>query len=164
MIRLPSPPPEPPEITSLDVVAPKLRAGITAAIEKLRQRGLDPIIRETRRTDERQAWLFGMGRDYDDGRGIVTNAASGIHTWHYYGCAVDITSRKDGDDAEGLFWYHVGIAVEAQGLAWGGRWTRFTDRPHIQLGAPMRRSPSSKALELFNEGGTEAVWREVGGL
>ena len=40
----------------------------------MKLRGLDAIVAETLRTDERQEFLYGFGRDYDDGRGIVTHS------------------------------------------------------------------------------------------
>src|SRR5689334_17811361 len=159
---LPAPPPEPKAVVSLDVVAPKLRAGILATFDSMRALGLDPIVAESLRTDERQTWLFGFGRDYDDGRGRVTNAPTGQWSWHMYGLAVDVTSRALGDDVGGLFWYHLGKIAKRNGLAWGGDWPRFTDRPHVQWGPPMRQSPSSRAYDLYQTGGFEAVWREVG--
>lgn len=161
-MRLPPPPPEPPAESSLDRVAPKFRAAVLATFETMRAMGMDPVVNESIRSAERQAWLFGFGREYDDGRGVVTNASTGEHSWHTYGLAVDVTSRAQGDNAPGMFWYHLGKIARSNGLSWGGDWQRFTDRPHIQAGPPMAQSPSSRAKELFESGGFEAVWRGVG--
>lgn len=115
---------------------------------------------ETLRTAERQDWLFGMGRDYDDGRGVVTNAraASG---WHPYGLAADIVE----DDATPWqattpFWRALGASAERHGLTWGGRW-KALDLPHVQWGR-CRPAPSKRAAELVAAGGLPALWREVG--
>jgi len=61
------------------------------------------------------------------------------------------------------WWQQLGAAAKAQGLVWGGDWT-FRDYPHLQWGAPMRRSPSPSAAKLLADGGVEAVWRVVKAL
>jgi hypothetical protein len=160
--RLPPPPAEPPVMTSLDCLAPKFRARLVIMLSDLRARGFDPIVAESCRSDERQSWLFGMGRDYDDGRGIVTNASTGLYSWHHFGLAVDLTSKAHGDEAPARFWDAIGDACATHGLSWGGAWPRFADRPHVQHGAPMRQSPSSRAAELLATGGLVAVWHAVG--
>lgn len=159
---LPNPPAEPRAITTLDGLAPNFRAAILAVIEDMRAGGFDPIIAESLRTDERQAWLFGFGREYDDGRGIVTQAPTGEHSWHRYGLAVDFASLSKGDSAPDLFWRSLGQDAASHGLSWGGAWQRFQDRPHVQFGPPMRQAPSSEAARLFTEGGFVSVWHAVG--
>ncbi len=161
MTPLPPPPPEPPADHSFKKLAPGFARRLNAMIADLQTRGFDPVISEAFRSDERQAWLYGFGRDYDDGRGVVTNAPTGAHSWHRYGTAVDIISAKDGWDAPKRFWDALGSAALRQGLSWGGLW-KFRDLPHVQMGPPMAQGPSSKAAELLASGGMEAVWREVG--
>ncbi len=161
---LPLPPAEPAAIRTLDVLAPKFRVKVASMLADMETRGLDPVVAESFRSDDRQAWLWGFGRDYDDGRGIVTNASTGVHSWHRYGLAVDVVSERDGWDAPGRFWNALGSAALRHQLAWGGLWLRFADKPHVQFGAPMRQSPSSRAAELLAAGGLEAVWKEVQAL
>lgn len=159
---LPAPPAEPPIVQSLEMLAPKFRAKIDALLARFTALGFDPMIAESFRTDERQAWLFGFGRDYDDGRGIVTHAADGSTSWHRYGLAVDIVSAGQGWEASPSFWRSLGGCAHVESLAWGGDWHTFKDLPHVQWGEPMRQSPSSRAVELLARGGVEAVWTEVG--
>jgi hypothetical protein len=161
---LPNPPAEPPAIKSLECLAPKFRAKVAAMLAQFSAIGFDPVIAESCRTDDRQAWLFGFGREWDDGRGVVTNASTGGHSWHKYGLAVDVISLKRGWDAPYAFWQTLGDCANAQELVWGGDWQRFQDRPHVQFGAPMRQAPSSRAAELLAQGGLSDVWREVGAL
>lgn len=149
-------------MTSLDCLAPHFRVRLVIMLSDLRACGFDPIVAESCRSDERQSWLFGMGRDYDDGRGIVTNAPTGLYSWHHYALAVDLTSKAHGDAAPARFWDAIGGACATHGLSWGGAWPRFPDRPHVQYGAPMRQSPSSGAAELLATGGLAAVWQAVG--
>ena len=67
-----APPPEVHADNSLDSLAPKFRE----AVEKILEQMGDAKVSETTRTFARQSYLYGFGREYDDGRGIVTNAAS----------------------------------------------------------------------------------------
>jgi len=160
-LKLPPPPPEPPANKSITCLAPRFADRVAAVIRSMQELGLEPVIAEACRSDERQAWLFGFGRDYDDGRGVVTNAPDGRWSWHRFGLAVDIVDRHRGWDAPSTFWKTLGATAIEHGLAWGGAWPRFPDKPHIQWGPPMRQSPSSRAWELLEAGGLQAVWREV---
>lgn len=157
-------PPEVPAIRSLDGLAPVFRQKIEHVIHRLHALGRDATIAESLRTDERQAYLYGFGREYDDGRGIVTNAPTGNSGWHKFGLAVDIISASERWNAPASFWSMLGVCARSEGLAWGGDWKTFPDRPHVQFGPPMRRSPSIRARELYLNGGIEAVWAEVGAL
>jgi peptidoglycan L-alanyl-D-glutamate endopeptidase CwlK len=157
-------PPEVPAIRTLDGLAPKFRAKVERLIDAMHAKGYDATIAESLRTDERQHFLYGFGRDYDDGRGVVTNAPTADAGWHKFGLAVDIISSSQEWDAPLRFWVMLGALAQHEGLAWGGAWDRFPDRPHVQWGEPMRRSPSRHAVELYAGGGLEAVWREVQAL
>ena len=144
-------------IKSLDVLAPAFRAKVERVLESVPYAN----VAETLRTDARQRYLYGFGRDYDDGRGIVTHSETALDTWHHYGLAVDIIHKTKGWDAPMQWWQQLGTIAKANGLVWGGDWT-FRDYPHIQWGPPMRRSPSPSAAKLLADGGVDAVWRAVG--
>lgn len=160
--KLPAPPKEVPRDNSLAGLAPRFRAALNRAVAAHRAAGHDPLIYETTRTNARQRWLYGFGRDYDDGRGQVTNSKNVDHTWHGFGLAVDVISASQGWNPPDAFWHDLRVAVEEEGLAWGGDWIHMRDLPHIQWGAPMRRSPSVRAAQLRDSGGLETVWKEVG--
>ena len=170
MTRLPAPPAEVPVQRSLDGLAPKFRAAVERVVAQMEADGHDPWVFETLRTEARQSFLHGFGRDYDDGRGIVTHSDSAADTWHGYGLAVDIISKSKRWGASRQFWLSLGAACADEGLTWGADWNRngrsdderFVDRPHIQWGNGMRRSPSSRAVTLQQQGGNEAVWAAVG--
>lgn len=161
-------PAEPPRITSLGECCPRLQRDIPQVLAALAARGYRSIVRESLRTDERQQWLHGFGRLYDDDRGIVTNASTARDGWHFFGCAVDIVHALLEDQAPAAYWDALAEIAESFGLAAGRRWVDMQhgegDRPHVQLGAPMRRSPSPAAIALYENGGNAAVWAEVGGL
>jgi len=162
MMVLPPPPAEVPRIWTLDRLAPRFRDAVEAILVDVQKER----VFETLRSDERQRFLYGFGREYDDligPRGAVTNARTAMGGWHFYGLAVDIVE----DDATpwiapAAFWQSLGLAAERHGCAWGGRWKRV-DLPHVQWGK-CRKSPSQRARVLYQSGGLEAVWREVGAL
>lgn len=144
-------PPEPPVITSLDVLAPKFRAAVLSVIP-----AAVVHISETERTNERQVWLYGFGREYDDDRGIVTNAPNAFAGWHFFCLALDFKDPQVvRDNAQ---------ALRDAGLSLGLDWPRFVDPPHVQWGYPMRQSPSSEAKALYESGGLSAVWEAVQAL
>jgi peptidoglycan L-alanyl-D-glutamate endopeptidase CwlK len=61
-----------------------------------------------------------FGREYDDGRGIVTNAASNLTSWPGYGFAADIVHATKGWYA-GLPWFRLmGETAKGRWLDWGG--------------------------------------------
>ena len=154
-------PPEVPVERSLAVCAPRFREAVEAMLRELEAQDTYQFLRfETLRTPERQAYLFGFGREYDDGRGRVTNARTSLYSWHGFGLAIDVV-EKDATpwDAPAGFWTTLGECAERHGLDWGGRWKR-PDLPHIQFGK-CRPSPSARSRTLYAAGGLEAVWRAV---
>lgn len=177
-ITLPPPPPEPRAITSTDQLAPKFRTALAEVLMDLAHLGLRPIIRESFRTDERAAWLYGMGRTWDDGRHVVTEAPNGLRTWHRYGLAADVGDRRyEAGQEPTAFWDALDAAAMAHGLTSGRDWNRnnipdaqepgkhFCDLPHVQWWCEgMHVSPSDHAIALLQSGGVEAVWRNVGAI
>jgi peptidoglycan L-alanyl-D-glutamate endopeptidase CwlK len=116
---------------------------------------------ETVRTEERQDFLYGFGREYDDGRGKVTSAETALASWHGFGLAVDIVEKDNTPwDAPPGFWESIGIAARKRGLAWGGLWKK-PDLPHVQWGR-CPKSPTEDDRRLFRQMGREAVWVKYG--
>lgn len=160
---LPPPPREVSSDSSLDDVAPKFRAAIERVLARMAALGKPAVVAESLRTNEREEYLYGFGRKYDDGRGIVTHCRDCTQSWHCFGLAVDIVHAKLAWDAPASFWQALRECAEAEGLVSGAQFTH-PDLPHVQWGHPMRLTPSAHALELQREGGNEAVWREVEAL
>jgi hypothetical protein len=152
------PPPEPRVCKDVALLAPGFWRKLQLALAKLKIRGWHPVITETVRTPERQAWLYGFGREWDDGRGVVTNAPTNTKSWHGFGLAVDITSGDhDWDEIPERFWKDLQACVEAEGLVSGAGWSS-PDKPHVQFGPGMRVSPSPLAAHLQEDGGNQLVW------
>lgn len=149
--------------SGLKDLAPAFRLALVSTVSDMKSLGHRPRIFETLRTKERQAHIYGFGRDYDDGRGIVTHASSHLSTWHGYGLAADVVEDDATPwNATPQFWNDLGVCAEKHGLTWGGRWT-FVDLPHVQWGK-CRRSPSDNARFILQNGGVEAVWKAVNAL
>lgn len=96
---------------------------------------------ETKRTQERQAWLWGIGRTWQaPGRdGIVTNA-QGASGPHVEGRAVDydyvpLPDVMGPPDAADLMAALKGVAdaARADGLEWGGEWVTLVDPRHWEM-------------------------------
>lgn len=148
-------PPEPAPVHDLTVCAPAFQAAVAKVLETMADMGMPCRVDETLRSPERSDWLYGMGRDYDDGRGVVTNAPGG-HSWHSFGLAADIVHATMNWNAPESFWSSLAAAGESAGLASGYRWHN-PDKPHLQWG-PMPVSPNTQDRQLLSDGGPEAVW------
>jgi peptidoglycan L-alanyl-D-glutamate endopeptidase CwlK len=92
-----------------------------------------------RRSAAEQAALYAQGRT-KPGR-IVTNAdgSPGRESLHQLGRALDCAFVDDPNTEKIETWDSrqpwdlYGLMAEKLGLRWGGRWTRISDRPHIEL-------------------------------
>lgn len=162
MPRFGNVPPEIPVQRSLDICAPKFAAAVREMMHIL-EGGLQEQVFETMRTRERQSFLFGFGRDYDDGRGIVTKASTQLTSWHGFGLACDVV-EKDATpwSAPVTFWNAIGDAALEVGLTWGGTWTK-PDLPHVQWGR-CPASPTDEDRILFRTVGMSAVWSKYGAI
>lgn len=75
----------------------------------------------------------------------VTNARPGT-SWHNFGLAFDVVEIKDGKALwENPRWPLIGSMGKAQGLKWGGDWTKFKDLPHFEY------NPGGLSLAEFRQ-------------
>lgn len=155
-------PPEPARIATLDGIAPAVAAAARRTLVDMAANGKPAVLAETLRTAARQAWLYGFGRLYDDGRGIVTNVDDPFTGWHPLGLAVDFWSATDEWHPGSDFWqllYTVGARYGLRAgihIRPGGG-----DAPHMQWQG-CRVSPTWRSRALYKVGGLPAVWRAVG--
>jgi len=171
MTKLPAPMPEVSVQHDVALLAPKFRAAVDRVMADMRAWGYTPRVFETMRSDARQQYLYGFGRTYDDGRGIVTNSPTVNDTWHGFGLAVDIVCERTLWSASRDFWQVLGCSARRHKLVWGGDWNsdwsssdeRFADLPHIQWGG-MRRSPSSQASIIVSQHSMTELWRTIGAV
>ena len=170
-MMLPKPIRNVPVQNTLNGLAPKFKAALLAMCDGVeKETGVRPLIFETLRTTARQRHIYGFGRTWDDGRGIVTHSRDADDSWHFekFGLAADLIHPALRWNAPASFWVAIGKHAHLNGLTWGGDWdgnpaTRngFTDVPHVQWGR-CRRSPSPSARRIADDQGTPALWREVG--
>lgn len=85
---------EPKRQSDLNLLVPYFRERVERVFAAMRARGFDPVAFETLRTQERQTWLYGIGRTHHKHRPTVTKAKK--VTKHGAGKAVDVISKKRG--------------------------------------------------------------------
>lgn len=110
---------------------PPFRAKVELLLAALRAKHCDPVIVEARRTKERQAWLYGVGRTHHIGQRPVTWT---MKSRHLVGKAADIISKSKGYDSPQFF-----AALKREALKLGLRDYRGetdfdADRAHVQWG------------------------------
>lgn len=112
---------------SLDDLHPAAKKRAVAFIEAARRAGIDLIVTSTYRDHEAQDALFAQ-------RPRVTKAKGG-QSWHNWRCALDVVPVVGGKAVwnNSALWQQIGALGEAAGLEWGGRWTKFVDKPHFQF-------------------------------
>jgi len=139
-------------------VHPKVREMAAKTAATLQAQGFRPLLAEAYRTiaDQRKA--------FERGASQVTFG------WHNTGLAIDIVHYNKagtgpswlGDDKAlaARFWPAVGKAgLDAGFTEWGGNWTGFVDRPHLQY-SPSRITLAT-AKSKFESGGIPAVWQSA---
>lgn len=109
----------------LDLLLPSFRKRIDIVIERLRERGYQPVPRDTLRTSAEAA------KNAETGVGVA-------NSMHCYGAACDVICDVHGWDCRKhgcQFFAALGEEAEKLGLTWGGRWSRRgrgPDMPHVQ--------------------------------
>jgi len=153
---------EPQPSRNLDLLAPKVRAAVQAAIAECNAPGGpgDVLLYEAMRSAELQAIYYARGRTVKPPYQTVTNAKSNLYSWHGFGLAVDVVHRILLWSPPAAWWHAVAKIFKKHGLDWGGDWHQV-DLPHFQWGT-LRKSPSDRARQLLADGGLAAVWKEVG--
>lgn len=116
----------------LSLLHPKLRAIIPKIIEECAAQGLPVLVTDGMRTEDEQNALYAKGRTAPGS--IVTNVLypDSMHNW---GVAFDFCRNVKGreyDDTDNFF-FRVAYIAKSFGLDWGGDWTSFRDKPHLQM-------------------------------
>jgi peptidoglycan L-alanyl-D-glutamate endopeptidase CwlK len=140
-------------------LAPRFRDAVQKAVADCQARGLDAYVYEAYRSPQLQALYYQRGRTIIPPVQKVTNARSSLYSWHGYGLAVDVISRRHGWDRPESWFRDVAESFRKFGCKWGGDW-KMKDLPHFQWG-PCQASPSDSARALFARGGAPAVWKAV---
>lgn len=138
-----------------NLLHPELNKKLDELIRLCEAEGLKIKITDTVRTRAEQDALYAQGRTAAGA--IVTNVKypNSMHNW---GIAADFC-RNDGrgayNDTDGFFG-KVGAIAEKIGLEWGGRWTGFVDKPHLQMSG--WGSTPKKLIETY---GTPEAYKKL---
>lgn len=113
----------------------KLHPKLLTRLEKLevilRMVGHPIFLTEGWRSDERQEYLYAIGRTIHPERRTVTDARAG-QSKHNHGLAADYAFQTKPHWAETHPWDYFGATARLLGLEWGGDWPS-ADRPHVHL-------------------------------
>lgn len=132
----------------LNELDPVFKLAVEELLRQCKAAGLNVLITETYRSQERQNYLYCQGRTYDEciKAGINkdfarNNARTGSKvTWtlnsnHKNRRAIDFCKNVKGQEySDKEFFKKVGQIAKGLGLTWGGDWQQC-DTPHIQLDA-----------------------------
>jgi peptidoglycan L-alanyl-D-glutamate endopeptidase CwlK len=108
---------------------PEFRAKLETFEKRLLESGIRVKMTCGYRSIEEQNRLYALGRT-QPGK-IVTNARGG-RSWHNFGLAADYAFVIGGQLTWNGPWKVFGRIAKECGLEWGGSWTKFPDRPHVQ--------------------------------
>ena len=108
---------------------PDVRVNVETLLELCKEQGLNVLITQTVRDNEYQAYLYEQGRTRPGS--IVTNSKT--TTFHGKGLAIDFCENRKGHEYDDVhFFKNVATIAKHIGFSWGGDWTNFIDRPHLQ--------------------------------
>ena len=147
----------------MEVLAPKFKIAIVAALAECDSLGLDAMVYETYRTDALARVYYARGRTVKPPEKPVTNAHDNVHSWHGFSLAADVIHQTRPWDATPSGWVRVAQVFKRHGCAWGGDWRGFRDLPHYQW-ALCPASPTDADRALLVGEGIEAVWEKYGAL
>lgn len=109
---------------------PTLKRGAEEFIRRMNELGYPVGISSTYRDNEAQDKLYAQGRT--EPGNIVTNAKGG-ESIHNYRLAFDVFKNISGEAySDAQFFEDAGRIWKEMGGEWGGDWTSFQDRPHLQ--------------------------------
>lgn len=172
--KLPPPDVIVPEINELKLLAPRMQSVVNELLALRAERfhdgraenDEDSLIRvfETFRTDRRQKHIYGFGREYDDGRGIVTKSYDASWSWHGYGLAIDCIHPKLKWAAPKRWWTILAEDYAHVGLYPGAAFKTIPDSPHAQwyLKGKVPLSPTAQDRADQRAKRIEDVWKRYG--
>ncbi len=103
------------------LLEPDLRRKVFKIVGEAHDHGLELMVYETYRSQERQRELFR--------RGVTQLKQVGVH---HYGLACDLVRVVEGEPSWDGDFTLLGHLARAHGLVWGGDWPRLRDMPHVQ--------------------------------
>ncbi len=114
-------------VDAVDLLEPVTRVGVLAIIADAKTHGIELMVFETYRSQERQQMLFAQGATKLRHVGV-----------HHYGLACDLVKSIGGVPSWKGDFSLLGTLAKAHGLVWGGDWGSpgvhhsFVDSDHVQ--------------------------------
>lgn len=109
---------------------PKIRDDFRASINECDRKGMKVRLASGYRSFEEQRKIYAKGRTAP---GKIISMAKPGQSYHNYALAGDVVEIKGGKALwKNPNWDKIGGIFEKHGFTWGGRWTKFLDRPHMQ--------------------------------
>lgn len=151
----------------LQLIYPPLADKITRVLVELEAEGIEARVTQGLRTWAEQDALYAQGRTAPGE--IVTNCPGG-KSYHNFGLAADIVPSVYGPDqpynpdwhSQHPTWKRMEALAVSYGLTIGAAWRSFPDAPHVQLtGRFPEGAPDDEVIQLYKNGGTQAVWDAV---
>lgn len=111
---------------------PYIAEHVQSVLDAMRAKGHPMKVTSTYRSFAEQNKLYAQGRTAPGNK--VTNSKGG-QSWHNYRCAADLCFEGNDPWASKnhKLWDIYGEVAKSFGFEWGGDWTSFQDRPHIQM-------------------------------
>jgi len=136
---------------------PELQTIANKFLEKCKAAGLNVLITETWRSEAEQNALYAQGRTTPGN--IVTNCKY-PQSPHCWGVAFDFCRNVKGQEYtdSDSFFSKVGAVGKTLGLAWGGDWKGFVDKPHLELAKYL---PNNSVKTLQAQYGTPAKFKAI---
>ena len=112
-------------------------------MERCKTAGLDVLITETYRSQERQSYLYQQGRTRV-GK-VVTWTHNSRHTSRR---AWDICKNAKGQEYnDSKFFKQCGEIAAELGITWGGIWKSSPDTPHFEIGTDWKEPAAVKVVK-----------------
>ena len=128
---------------------PTLQRGARELIARMGALGFPVGISSTYRSVQYQDSLFEQGRSRPGQ--IVTNARGG-QSMHNYRLAFDVFKNIIGKEfSDPNFFETAGRIWQEMGGTWGGAWTTFPDRPHMEYTGGLSISDLQRGLRLADD-------------
>lgn len=113
---------------SLSELTEQAQRACNLFLDKCKAKGLNVLITETYRSQERQNWLYEQGRSRSGN--IVTWTKQSRHTFRR---AWDICKNVKGKEySDANFFKQCGAIAKELGITWGGTWGT-PDTPHFEI-------------------------------
>lgn len=118
----------------------------TMFLKECKKQGLDVLITETYRSQERQNYLYEQGRTRPGQK--VTWTKNSRHTSRR---AWDICKNEKGKEySDTAFFKKCGAVAKKFGIIWGGTW-KTPDMPHFEISAEWKHKGEEFDMEEFEK-------------